>query len=459
MKTNLVIVKAAFLCYACVGVGFASARGGNTAGEGKMMDTVVCKSDPSQSYALYIPAVGNKNALPVVYFFDSHAAGALPLRKYRSLADTYGFILIGSNNSKNGNDWAATENIWRHLSDDTRSRLKINLNRIYTCGFSGGAKVAGYIALKYPGVKGVIANGAGLPDETAPADFPFSFTAIAGEGDMNLTDLVAFNAGLDNTRTRHRLIRFDGKHEWAPESTMNMAFAGLQFDAMRTALIPKDNTFISQYIAKSNARLEAYSQSGQWIKAGQECGLSINFLDGLTDEVSRFKRNAASLATNPLYRRQLQAQDALLVTEQNTKAGYAQHFQQDDPGYWMKTIKDLQAKAGVRSTESQMYQRLLAYLSLVFYSFSNHLINSNENIEATHFVDLYKMVDPTNSEAWYFSAILHARSGQAQATENDLLRAAVTGFKDKDRMLRQPEFKNLPHPINFSRIEGRMGSK
>jgi len=87
------------------------------------------------------------------------------------------------------------------------------------------------------------------------------------------------------------------------------------------------------------------------------------------------------------------------------------------------------------------------------------LINSNENIEATHFVDLYKMVDPTNSEAWYFSAILHARSGQAQATENDLLRAAVTGFKDKDRMLRQPEFKNLPHPINFSRIEGRMGSK
>ncbi|HSC40168.1 MAG TPA: hypothetical protein VLD19_19925, partial [Chitinophagaceae bacterium] len=166
---------------------------------GKLIDSVVCKADRSQSYALYIPAKGNGLALPVVYFFDPHGSGAFPLGKYRSLADKYGFIIIGSNNSKNGNDWATTESIWVNVWDDTQSRLKINRGRVYTCGFSGGAKVAGYVAIQHPGIKGVIANGAGLPDGTPAGNFNFSFTAIAGEGDLNMADLVTFSSELDKT--------------------------------------------------------------------------------------------------------------------------------------------------------------------------------------------------------------------------------------------------------------------
>ena len=206
---------------------------------GKVIAHVFCKANAAQSYALYIPAKGNNEALPVIYFFDPHGDGSLPLIKYKALADMYDFILIGSNNSKNGNDWPTTENIWSTLFDDSQKRLKINTNRIYTCGFSGGAKVAGYVALNHNEVKGVIANGAGLPDATPAGNFHFSFTAIAGEGDMNMTDLVAISNDLDKTQTRHRIIFFDGKHEWAPENTMNIAFAGLQLDAMHEKLIPE----------------------------------------------------------------------------------------------------------------------------------------------------------------------------------------------------------------------------
>src|SRR5882672_10577374 len=85
---------------------------------GKIIDSVICKADHTQSYALYIPAKGNGFALPVIYFFDPHGSGAFPLGKYKSLADKYGFIIIGSNNSKNGNDWTTTESIWVHLWDD-----------------------------------------------------------------------------------------------------------------------------------------------------------------------------------------------------------------------------------------------------------------------------------------------------------------------------------------------------
>ena len=103
-----------------------------------------------------------------------------------------------------------------------------------------------------------------------------------------------------------------------------------------------------------------------------------------------------------------------------------------------------------------MYQRLLAYLSLAFYSISNQLINRNDNTTAMHFVELYKMADPTNSEAWYFSAILNARDHQAQAAVNDMVKAAGCGFRDKGRLMQQPEFKSLFTAQNFSQIENKM---
>ena len=223
-------------CILLSGLSAATAHPAELYEAGKVIDPVICKADPTQSYALYIPTKGNANALPIIYFFDPHGSGALPLSKYRSLAETYGFILAGSNNSKNGNDWSLTERIWQQLSADTKARLKIDGNRIYTCGFSGGAKVAGYVAIQHPEIKGVIAGGAGLPDGVQADNFNFGFTAIAGEGDMNLTELVAISRELDKTGTRHHILFFDGKHEWAPVSTMETAFAGLQLDAMQKAV-------------------------------------------------------------------------------------------------------------------------------------------------------------------------------------------------------------------------------
>jgi hypothetical protein len=135
-------------------------------------------------------------------------------------------------------------------------------------------------------------------------------------------------------------------------------------------------------------------------------------------------------------------------------------FQRGDMNYWDKTIRDLQTKAKTRTAEGAMYQRLLAFLSLAFYSISNQLITGNQdNKEARYFVDLYKMADSTNSEAWYFSAILNARNNNAKSTEEDLLKAVEYGFTDKGRMMQQAEFKNPAPQINFTKIESKMKKK
>jgi hypothetical protein len=421
---------------------------------GKVIDTVTCAANAAQSYALYIPVTGNKTALPVIYFFDPHAKGSLPLLKYKQLANTYGFILIGSNNSKNGNDWQLTETIWQTLFDDTRKRLAINPQRIYTAGFSGGAKVAGYVALQHPGIKGVIANGAGLPDGAPVDNYPFSFTAIAGEGDMNMTDLVAINAAFDKTGTGHRIIICDGKHEWAPSTTMDNAFAALQFDAMRNHTLPVNKALIDHFKTSGKQAVEKYTNENKLVKAVAECSLVINLLQGIDKDLSWFEKKAAVITSQAAYQQQLQAQQQLLQTEQQIKAQYMQQFQQGDMNYWTKTINELMAKAKASTATGAMYQRLLAYLSLAFYSYSNQLIKNNQNEPAQYFVTLYKMADPFNSEAWYFSAILQARKSEVAGAEKDLLTAVKCGFTDKERLHQQAEFRNIG--INYSKIEQEM---
>ncbi|MGH2563344.1 MAG: hypothetical protein ACRDE5_02445, partial [Ginsengibacter sp.] len=159
---------------------------------------------------------------------------------------------------------------------------------------------------------------------------------------------------------------------------------------------------------------------------------------------------------NPVYQKQLQAKQGLLTEEQNIKAMYEQQFQHGDMNYWTKTISSVKSKAKAKTPEGAMYQRLEAYLSLAFYSISNQLIKGNQNNDAGYFVSLYKMVDPTNSEAWYFSAILNARNNNAKATEDDLLKAVANGFTDKNRLMQQPEFQKIGTQINLDEIESKL---
>jgi len=435
----------------------AAPRSNDSLPAGKIT-TIVCRNDASQTYALYIPANGMDETSAIIFFFDPHADGALPLKKYQHLADRYNFILAGSNNSKNGNDWSTTDNMWSNLFEDAQQRLTFDRHRIYACGFSGGAKVAGYIALRNPEIKAVIANGSGLPDGTSPGNFNFSFTAIAGEGDMNMTDLVSTTNDLDKTQTRHRIIFFKGKHEWAPEATMNLACEGLQLDAMRDKIIAKDDAFISDYVSASKKGVDESAKANDLLGAVQVCKLSISMLSNLTDETSWFSEKEASVKKTAAYQLQLSANEKLFNIEQSKKTEYSQAFQQGDLNYWARTIADLQSKSKPQTDEGAMYQRLLAYLSLAFYSITNQLINANQNKEAEYFVELYKKADPTNSEAWYFSAILDARNGSAVSTEADLLKAAENGFRDKDRMLRQSEFIKLSNQINLTAVESKMKS-
>jgi hypothetical protein len=326
------------------------------------------------------------------------------------------------------------------MKEDLAKRTKVNPNRMYLCGFSGGAKVATYLALHFPEIKGIIANGAGLEDITHAGDFTFSYTAIAGEGDLNMTDLASIDNFLDKTNTRHSIIYFDGIHEWAPETTMATAFEGWQLEAMRDKLIPVDTLFIHRFATQMKQIIDKKMKQDQLIRAQQNCKLAAAMLQGFPDAQNWFVQKENTIAQSNLFQQQKNQRQQLLAREEKLKFDYQQQFADTDHAYWEKTIKEVKAKARLKNVEAQMYQRLQAYLSLAFYSISNQMINRDENKVAEFFVALYKMADPTNSEAWYFSAILDARKNDASQTKKDLEKAIALGFNDKKRLMQQPEF-------------------
>lgn len=425
---------------------------------GEMIPDVSCSDDASQSYALYIPKVDSGKALPVVYFFDSHGAGAFPLKMYQSLADNFHYILVGSNNSKNGNDFTTAENIWNILFADTKNRLNIDEHQIYTVGFSGGAKVATFLALQYPEIKGTVANGAGLDEILQAGNFKFSYTAITGEGDLNMTQIVGMENRLMTTQTNHRILFFDGIHEWAPENSMYQAFAGFQLDGMKDGSIPKDSDFIQDFISKSKDLVNQLKHKGKYVRAEQTCTYSIDVLRDLTTDVNWFKEEDNRLKNSAAYQKENQVRQQLLSKEEKIKTEYQQYFQPGTMTYWNQTIKEVQQKAKASTPEGPMYQRLNAYLSLAFYSLSKRLIQSHNNEGAQFFVQLYKTVDPTNSEAWYFSALLDARNNQVDAVKKNLLKSVSLGFNDRERMEQDPDFQSTEIRNTFDEIENKMKS-
>src|SRR5271170_7230519 len=160
---------------------------------GIVLPQVPCSADSTQSYALYLPSTYTlQKRWPIIYAFDPLARGKVPVNLYKDVAEKYGYIIAGSNNSRNFSASDSSKGataIWQ----DTHLRLSVDERRTYTTGFSGGARMAGQIALGCPQcqIAGVIAHGAGYPSNRKPSDtdrIPY-FLAV-GDRDFNWPEIT-----------------------------------------------------------------------------------------------------------------------------------------------------------------------------------------------------------------------------------------------------------------------------
>jgi dienelactone hydrolase len=181
---------------------------------------VICGSDATQSYVLYLPpAYTPGKRWPIIYLFDPAGRGRRPVELYKEISERYGFILAGSSNSRNfsSDQSKAVNAIW----EDTHVRLILDEHRSYASGFSGGARVAGAMAMSSRGqIAGVIAHGAGYPSSKAGSkdDLPYFFAV--GNEDFNWPEVVNIRREREAQGSPYRVRVYPGKHQWAPAAVM-----------------------------------------------------------------------------------------------------------------------------------------------------------------------------------------------------------------------------------------------
>jgi hypothetical protein len=267
--------------------------------QGVILPSVHSIAQPDQSYALYLPSnYSPQHSWPIVYAFDPGARGINPVELMRDAAEKFGYIVVGSNNSRNG-PWKPDAEAIKAVWEDTHARLAIDDRRITFAGFSGGARVAARAALNCKCAQGLYLNGAGYPEETSPShNARFDIFVTAGLDDFNYGELINLDAQIESFQFAHFLRRFDGPHSWAPSEVASEALAWFELQAMKENRRPRDAAFIATEFAEARDHAQKLEQSGSVLFALQNYRQIAAEFSGLAD-VSELQSRADALARLP----------------------------------------------------------------------------------------------------------------------------------------------------------------
>lgn len=356
---------------------------------GNVTDSISCSGQPQLNYCLYLPSYYSvQKTFPIIFIFDAHADGKLPVSKYQSLAEEFGFVLAGSNNSKNGIPYDSLVNMAREMMQDVSVKISTDGTRRYVMGFSGGARVAGVVASTDNTIAGVIGCGAAYMDESyksRPGLFCFGFAA---KDDFNLLEMFRMHEYFEQAGIKNYLEVFEGKHEWPDSETMRNAFE------MLTLTSPEKRQALEKKVSVA--------------------GVNPSMAKAFEEESIAQKK-------------------------------YIDAFLGENIFWWKNEISNLQACGNKnRDKEKQHHcKRLLAYTGVAVYSFSNNAIKSYNDTEAEKLLQIYNMVDSQNSEQRYLEAILRVRQGNNYRAFALLNEAVNLGFSDLPRIEGEPDFQKL----------------
>ncbi len=273
---------------------FAVAQSPDVWQAGKLYPKVVCLADATQSYALYLPTSYRKDqAAPVIFVFEPAARGPLPVSIAQRAAEKFGFVVIASNNSRNGPfapQIAAADAMWK----DAHERFSLDSRRTYFAGFSGGSRLAVMFTARCKQCSaGVIASGAAFAIGMEPKSVPkFLYFGSVGNEDFNYPEYLQIEPKLKEAGFTYHLRRFNGAHEWPPADVWLDALEWFNLQAVRSGILPKDQRVIDEGYSRRLG--DAASQTNELEKFRAYSQLASDFA-GLTD-VSGAQKHAAELA-------------------------------------------------------------------------------------------------------------------------------------------------------------------
>lgn len=428
----------------------APAQYDNTIGKGVVIDSIACRADKGQLYAIYLPSdYNNDRAYPCIFFFDSHARGAYPLARYKSLAEQYGFIFIGSDISKNGLQQTASAAAVNAMIEDAKQRFHIDAGRMFTSGFSGGARVAVSVAINNPDIAGVIGCSAGLPGrQSIDRAFPYAFTA--GTHDFNFGEMQQLDAQLQQANFPHLLLTFDGIHSWPPLATYETELLWMQANEIEAHKQNGNDKLVAKLRRDIDDRIAQAKKQGNYMAQVQLMN-SLGYAIGNLTDVSAYQKQATALQETDAYKAYITRQGELLQQEASQQQDLAQQFA-DKPLPWWRSRLAIMKKDVKQALSQQIADskgRVLAYMGMIGYMYTSQAIKAGDLQHAANYLAVFSEADPSNPDTKYLAAALSAKSGNDKAAIENLQSAAALGYTNADELVNEPLFTHLQNDPGF----------
>jgi predicted esterase len=442
---------------------------------GQVVERLEALNDSSQSYALYLPSNYTPNRKwPVLYAFDPGARGRVPVERFKEAAEKYGWIVLGSNNSRNG-PWELAVNAWNAMQIDTHQRFAIDDERMYAAGFSGGARAAVRVAIGCKCLAGVIAGGAGFPVDLAPSpQIHFVYFAVAGVDDFNYAELKSLQEPLTKAGISHRFQTFDGRHEWPPVSVATMAVEWMELQAMKAGKRPRDDGFINamweQILSEAKTReeskkhLEAYqlyldlAQNFKGLRDVAQIETKVNQLRDSRELKDAIREEQLQIRKQ----RELEARLNSLIAGRYavTQASQGEDF--DSSNLLPKILNDLrkQSKAAEDSTERRVARRVLDGLFVGLIEEGINLLQTKQNYSESikRFV-LATEVNPDRPGAYFYLASAYAANRDKKRALQFLNTAVEKGFSDAAMITTNKAFDSIRNEPEYQQIMARLGKQ
>ena len=457
---------------------------------GRVIERVACKKDPGQSYALYLPSnYSPTRKWPLLAAFDPGARGIAPVESFKEAAERYGYIVCGSNNSRNG-PMAPSAEAANAMLGDVADRFAIDDKRVYLTGFSGGARAATAIALRLTGqVAGVIGCGAGLAAGIEPSSsLPFVYYGTVGNEDFNYVEMKQLDRALQSAGAAHHVEVFEGGHGWAPSDACVRALEWLELQAMKSGRRSRDDSFIDRLFKSAQDSASANESAGRAYEAyvGYS-GIAVDF-KGLRD-ITAFEKKAALLKDSKTVKQTVNkdrdqeneemrratelfalrarlrnaASSAALTPDSQTGPGRgsAASGPADDSEVRQTTfsalkdkLADLKRKSEAKENtpERALARRVLNQFAIASFEQSMTLIQTKKYDLAASDLAIDAELMPYNSRLQYNLACAYALKGDKRRAIEALNKAVQKGFANLAELERNDQLDSIREEAGFQKI-------
>jgi len=440
---------------------------------GTLVERVVCRDDPSEAYALYLPSTyAPDKRWPIVYALDARSRALVPAELLREGAERYGFIVISSYSSRSDEDSDPNAKALGAMWRDAHARFSLDDRRAYAAGFSGTARAACRMADLAPGsLAGVIACGAGFaPDRPPRAGLSFSVFGVAGDEDFNYQELQLLDETLDALGAPHRIESFEGPHDWPPAALLGDALAWLEVRGMQEDRRARDAELAAALLARWQGEAAQLERAGRAVEAHAGfAGLARDF-DGLADVAAardaaqRIRRSAAYADDRRVRLKWRKREQEYVARAPRALARLAV----DDAASSLKQalselrVEDLRRRAeraGDRE-ERLSARRSLAqlFVQTAFY-LPRTLRQRGDRGRAALLLTVAAEVRPEDPSVWYNLACDRAQAGWKRDALQALERAVAAGFTDAARIESDPDLAPLHGEAGYRELLGRLTAR